>query len=79
VSVKFTVSVVVGPIVDGASSFTPGNITGSAMSVEPEGELLQLDSEAPRRARANIPDNADFIAASNGCALQPYGSRRHTL
>jgi hypothetical protein len=62
VRVRFTVSVVVGPIVDGASSFTAGNITGSAISIEPEAELLQLDSEAPRRATANTPDKTDFIA-----------------
>jgi hypothetical protein len=71
----FTVSVVVGPIVDGASSFTPGSITGSAIPVETEAELPQPDSEAPRKATANTPDNANFIAAPNECALQRTTAR----
>jgi hypothetical protein len=60
VRVTVAVSVAPIPIVEGASNFTPGNITGSAIAIEPDAELLQPDSEPPR-AIANIADTTDFI------------------
>jgi hypothetical protein len=74
VRVTVAVSVAPGPIVEGASNFVAGNTTGSAIAVEPEDELLQPDSEAPR-AIANMADKTDFIATPNSSVIPEYAAK----
>ena len=74
VRVTVAVSVAPGPIVEGASNFIAGSTTGSAIAIEPDTELLQPDSEAPR-AIANIPDNTDFITTPYSSVTLEYAAK----